>query len=101
MTLADLRKLAIRRQVRIRFPLANGMECLITERGVAQVTALQAPPDFNLEQELAGAATFVMEPVVAAGARNASKPSNIDREQLAAMTAEGPAAQPHDDHEDE
>ena len=101
MTLADLRKLAIRKQVRIRFQLKNGMECLITERGVAQVPALQAPPEFNLEDELSGAATFVMEPVAAAGQRNAPKPSNIGRDQLAAMTAEGPAAQPHDDHEDE
>src|SRR5690349_6305263 len=101
MTLADLRKLAIRKQVRIRFRLKNGMECVITERGVAQVPALQAPPEFNLEDELSGAATFVMESVAAAGSRNAPKPSSIARDQLAAMTAERPAAQPHDDHEDD
>jgi hypothetical protein len=101
MKLADLRKLAIRKQVRIRFPLKNGMECLINERGVAQVPALQAPPDFDLEEELAGAADFIMESVVAAGSRNSPKPSNLGREQLAAMASEGPAVQPHDEHEDE
>jgi len=102
VTLADLRKLAIRRQIRIRFPLKNGMECLINEHGVAQVPALQAPPEFNLEEELSGAATFVVETVAAAGARNTPKPAGISRDQLASMTQDGAsAAQHHDDHEDE
>ena len=68
MKLADLRKLAIRKQIRIRFPLKNGMECVINERGVAQVPALKAPPEFNLEEELATAETFVTE-AVATGLR--------------------------------
>jgi hypothetical protein len=102
MKLADLRKFAIRKQVRIRFPLKNGMECVVNERGVAQVAALQAPPEFNLEEELSGAATFLMEPVTAVNARNAPKPSSIGRDQLAAMTAEGgSAAHAHDEHEEE
>ena len=53
MKLGDLRKLAIRRQTRIRFPLANGLECVVNEHGVAQVPALNSIPDFNLERELA------------------------------------------------
>ena len=52
MKLADLRKLSIKKQLRIRFRLKNGMECVINEHGVAQVPALQAPPEFNLEEEL-------------------------------------------------
>ena len=53
MTLVDLRKLAIRKQSKIRFALRNGMECVISEDGIARVPALKAVPDFNLEQELA------------------------------------------------
>jgi hypothetical protein len=102
MTLADLRKLAIRKQIRIRFPLKNGMECVITERGVAQVPALHAPPEFSLEEELGSASTFVMEPVTVPGSRNTSKPSSIGRDQLAAMASEsGSVTHGHDDHEDE
>ena len=53
MKLADLRKLSIRKQLKIRFRLPNGMECVVTEQGLAQVPALRRVPDFNLEQELA------------------------------------------------
>jgi hypothetical protein len=103
MKLADLRKLAIRKQIRIRFPLKNGMECLINERGVAQVPALKAPPEFNLEEELSSAVTFTIEPVVASGGRSAPKGSTVTRDELAGMTAEaGPApSHSHDEHEDE
>jgi hypothetical protein len=102
MKLADLRKLAIYRQVRIRFSLKNGMECVINEKGVAQVPALNEYPQFNLEEELAGASTFVMEPVVLAGTRNPPKPAAIGREELARMAANtGTAAHSHDEHEDE
>jgi hypothetical protein len=102
MTLADLRKLAIRKQIRIRFPLKNGMECVVNERGVAQVPALQAPPDFNLEAELSGAASFVLEPVTIPGARTPAKSVNLTREALANMATEGSsAAHVHDEHEDE
>jgi hypothetical protein len=101
MKLADLRKLAIRKQTRIRFPLANGMECVINERGVAQVPAVAGPPQFNLEDELAAAASFTLEPVAQGGAKNPPKPSGIERAALSAMAGEAPASTPHDDHEDE
>ena len=68
MKLADLRKLSIRRQIRIRFPLRNGMECVVNEHGIAQVPGLRSVPDFNLEQELVSAASFVLEPVAASAA---------------------------------
>ena len=101
MKLADLRKLAIRKQIRIRFPLRNGMECVVNERGVAQVPALNAPPEFNLEEELAGAGTFVLEPVTLPGAKGSPKPANIGRAELSSMTEQGTAAPAHDEHEDE
>jgi hypothetical protein len=37
MTLVDVRKLAIRKQSQIRFNLRNGMECIISEDGIARV----------------------------------------------------------------
>jgi len=103
VTLADLRKLAIRRQIRIRFALRNGMECVVTEHGVAQVPALKGVPDFNLEDELAAAAGFMLDPVAAAKAASpkaASPAATLDREALAAMLGSGAAAQTGE-HEEE
>jgi len=62
MKLADLRKLSIKQQARVRFQLRNGMECVVTEHGIAQVAGLRAIPDFNLEEELAAAREFLLEP---------------------------------------
>ena len=94
MKLADLRKLSIRRQIRIRFPIRNGMECVITEHGIAQVPGLRAVPDFNLEQELASASAFVLEPAAPSPSRQ------IGRDQLDALVASaGPGAIP--EHEEE
>ena len=103
MTLVDLRKLAIRKQARIRFGLKNGMQCVITETGLARVPDLSATPDFNLETELAGASEFVLEEVGAAGSKAPKpRPVPLSREQLTAMTQNAPAAgAAHDDHEDE
>ena len=90
MTLADLRKLSIRKQLKIRFQLANGMECVVTEHGVAQVPALRRPPDFNLEQELAAVSQFTIEPAKAAP-KSPVKPDSVSREELSALLASGPA----------
>jgi hypothetical protein len=89
MTLADLRKLSIRHQIRIRFPIRNGMECVVTEHGIAQVPGLHSIPDFNLEQELASAAAFVLEPVNGAPS---STPRQIPRGELDSMISTAPAA---------
>lgn len=101
MKLADLRKLAIRKQTRIRFALRNGLECVITERGVAAVPTLKSVPDFNLEEELASAASFLLDPVVHTGKKNqpAPKSTPVSRDELAGMAAGGPAAEApsHDD----
>ena len=97
MKLADLRKLAIRRQFRIRFALRNGMECVVDEHGVARVPALKGVPDFDLEVELASASEFVLEPAVFA--KDSPKPRTARRDELAAMTTASPSAAPaaHDD----
>jgi hypothetical protein len=104
MTLGDLRKLAIRKQFKIRFALRNGMECVVGEDGVARVPALQAQPDFSLEQELAASTAFLLEPVAPAGQKNPTKakPLSLGRAELAAMTSESPSAVGvHDEHDDE
>lgn len=101
MTLVDLRKLAIKRQQRIRFRLRNGMDCVMNELGVAQVPGLDRVPDFNLEQELEAVSVFILEPLNL-GQKNAPKPQTVAREQLAAMVSAAPAgAHHHDEHDDE
>jgi hypothetical protein len=107
MTLADLRKFSIRKQFRVRFPLQNGMECVIDEHGVAHVPALKSVPDFNLEQELVSARHFVLEPVGSvgvnpAGGKNAPKPRSITRDELETLATAAPVgAGAHDAHDDE
>ena len=93
MKLAALRKLSIREHAKIHFRLANGLECVVNERGVAQVPELRSRPDFNLEEELARAADFLFEPAAPRA------PRKLRREELEAMTA-APAAVAHD-HEEE
>lgn len=58
MTLNDLRRAAIKRQMRFHFKLSNSMTCVVDERGVARIPGSNGPLDVNLEQELAAAATF-------------------------------------------
>jgi hypothetical protein len=105
MTLVDVRKLAIRKQSKIRFALRNGMECIISEDGIARVPALKSVPDFNLEQELAAATDFVVEAAVPAGTKNAPKPKPVPmgRAELTAMVLSSPggAVAVHDEHDDE
>ena len=103
MKLADLRKLSIRQNLKIRFQLANGMECVITEHGVAQVPALRRVPDFNLEQELASISEFVLEPVAVGAPGNTGRPApprRLGREELASLVT-APTASAGADHEDE
>ncbi len=102
MTLVDLRRLAIRRKCKIRFVLRNGMECVISEDGIARVPALKSVPEFNLEQELAAATAFVVEAVVPAGVKNPPKPVPLGRADLTAMALDSPGAvAAHDEHGDE
>jgi hypothetical protein len=101
MRLAELRKFSIRQQSRIRFTIRNGMECVITEHGIAQVPGLTHVPDFNLEEELAAAGEFHLEAVAVPGQKNPSRPQVLSREQLAALAATGALAAAASDHEDE
>jgi hypothetical protein len=99
MKLGDLRKLAIRQQTRIRFTLANGLECVVNEHGVAQVPALKSIPDFNLERELAAAQLFQLD-ALASDPKIPIKTRALRREELSALTDGAPAGEVHD-HDDE
>lgn len=98
MKLADLRKLSIRKQLKIRFQLANGLECVVTEHGIAQVPALRRVPDFNLERELANVSQFILEPA-RADSKSVPKPATVSLAELTSMLA--PAAASTADHEEE
>ncbi len=88
MRLADLRRLAIRKQTAIRFRLRNGMECVVTPHGTATVPELNRVPDFNLEQELEAASEFLLEP--AAGKDRTAQ--RLSSQELAALTSTARAA---------
>lgn len=100
MKLSDLKKLSIKKQLRIHFQLRNGMECVVTEHGIAQIPELRGIPDFNLEEELVSTSRFLLEPAIANDKKDAPKPRSVGREELVQMTASGSAAA-HDDHDDE
>jgi hypothetical protein len=104
MKLVDLRKLSIRQQIRIRFRLGCGLECVVTEHGIAQVPGLRAIPDFNLEQELASASEFVLEPAETGSAsqrKGAPQARQIGRGELASMVARAGPGAATPEHEEE
>lgn len=96
MKLADLRRLSIRQEARIHFRIQNGMECIITEHGLAQVPGLSSIPDFNLEQELAAAGEFLFEPVLPS-----SKPRQMPRAELESMLGATTSTAAAHEHEEE
>ena len=106
MKLADLRKVTVKKHLRIRFPLSNGMECVVNEHGIAQVPALRAVPGFNLEEELVGVQAFVVEPADARDKdkdKDKGKPKarSYSRDEMAALaTAGAGVAAAHAEHED-
>ena len=102
MKLSDLRKVTVKKSLRIRFALSNGMECVLNEHGVAQVPALRAVPAFNLEDELAAAQQFLVEPVgVTEKDKNKLKSRSYTRDEMAALATGGAGAEAaHDEHEE-
>lgn len=100
MKLADLRRASIRKSLRIRFQLPNGMECVVNEHGIAQIPTLHAVADFSLEEQLTQVQQFTVEPVVV-GDRSKPRLQQLNREQLAVLTAApGADAGHHEDHDE-
>jgi hypothetical protein len=102
MTLSDLRKVTVKKRLRIRFPLSNGMECIVNEHGIAQVPSLRAVPSFNLEDELVGVQAFTVEAADAVDKdKGKSKVRSYTRDEMTALATGGAgAAAAHDEHED-
>ena len=100
MKLADLRKLSVRQNLKIRFQLPNGLECVITEQGVARIPALSRAPDFNLEQELVSIGEFVLEPALPAGKKTSDLTRRVRREEMESLVAPN-SASAGADHEEE
>jgi len=102
MKLSDLRRVTVRKNLRIRFPLSNGMECVLNEHGIAQVPALRAVPAFNLEEELAAAREFMVEPagVIEKDKAKQKPPRRYTRDEMATLVTAGAGAVGHDEHED-
>lgn len=98
MKLADLRRLAIRKQLRIQFDIAEHGQCVIDEHGNAKVPTLRSVPSFNLEECLAGASRFRLEPAESTGKNSPKQASRADVEQLLQSLA--PAAVATADHDE-
>ncbi len=98
MKLADLRRTSVRKNVRIRFQLPNGMECVVNEHGMAKVPALCTIPDFDLEGQVALVREFTVESVTVPD-RGAPRLQVLSPEQLAAVTG-APRPERHEDHEE-
>jgi hypothetical protein len=101
MKLADIRRLTIRKQFKVRFRLRNGMECVITEHGIAQIPELKGKPDFNLEEELASAGEFVLDPVLIPNAKNPEPSRKLLRDELVRMSEASPSAAAEPGHDDD
>jgi hypothetical protein len=93
--LADLRRLAVKKQLKIHFRLRNGMECVVNTDGVALIPELRGIPDFQLEDELAAAGEFLVEPAAPA------PPKKVGRDEMVTMAAASPVAAAAHDHDDE
>jgi hypothetical protein len=93
--LADLRRLAVKKHLKIHFRLRNGMECVVNSEGVAQIPELRAIPDFHLEDELSAAGEFLVEPPAPA------PPKKLGRDEMISMAAASPVAAAAHDHDDE
>ncbi len=102
MRLTDLRKLTVKKHLRVRFTLSNGMECTVNEHGVARIPALSTIPGFNLEDELTAVMTFLVEPA-AAGPKDKAAPKvrAMTRDEMSALAAAGSHGETaHDEHDD-
>ena len=99
MTLADLRKLTVKKSLRIRFVLPNGMECTVDEHGLAQIPALTKVPDFRLERELPSVGEFLLEYHAEVDKKGMPRRQTLSRAELDAMAnvSAGAAAADHDD----
>ncbi|MGO9230227.1 MAG: hypothetical protein ACLQKA_13615 [Bryobacteraceae bacterium] len=97
MKLADLRKLSIKQEMRICFAVAGGLECVVTERGIAQVPGLRGTPGFDLERELAAARQFRFEPAHQPDRKQTAPARLLTRDEVVRLLGPASATAEHDD----
>lgn len=81
MKLTDLRRLAIRKQLRLRFPISEAMDCVINEHGILQVPSLKQVPSFQIQDHLNSAERFRVE------VPGSDKNQQVSRTELEKMVA--------------
>ena len=96
MKLTDVRKMAIRQQTRVSFRLANSLECVVDEHGIARIAGIRDAPPFNLEEELSGVGEFRLEKVEALKVA----PRTVARVELERLCSAQPVAVAPDDHDE-
>ncbi len=96
MKLTDVRKMAIRQQTRVSFRLANSLECVVDEHGIARIAGIRDAPPFNLEEELSGVGEFRLEKLEAIKVA----PRTVTRIELEKLTSSRPAAADDEDHDE-
>jgi len=77
------------------------MECVVSEHGIAQVPGLNTRAEFNLEQELAEAAEFLLEHANPPDKKNPARPRQVKRDELEKLATVAPATAHAPDHDDE
>ena len=87
MTLLDLRRYAIRNQIRIQFTAPAAGDCIVNEHGVLRMPSLAAASDFHFDNSLTGVEKFVLTPV-----REPARPQKVSRDDLEALLGDTPKA---------
>jgi hypothetical protein len=95
MKLNDLRKYAIRSQVRIQIRLTDEQECIVDNHGIARVPGLTGPTAISLERELESAQMFRLTPT-----DSTAKSRSVTRQELGELLGDTTAVAVHD-HDDE
>jgi hypothetical protein len=89
MNLVSLRRYAVRNRCRIGFRIEPAGECMIDEHGVLKIPSLKAAPGFNVDSLLGSVEQFFVET-----GGEAPKRQKLSRQQLEALLAEAPKAEP-------
>ncbi len=94
--LNDLRRYAVQKRTPITYRDGAGRTARVNSKGVAEIPGLRGAPPFNVEELLAAAEEFVLEPEGSKAQRR-----QLTRQQVADLLAQSaPAAVAHHDKEE-
>ena len=99
MKLSDVRKLAVRQQLRVRFRLSDGTDCVVMEDGIARMPGIKDVPQLDLETEFAAATQLQLENV-AVNSKTLVAPRTVSRAELEKLAMSHPSAAVTDDHDE-